>query len=107
MEKYNLAQKFTSSVTLALPLAVIFATNGSSLEIDQRNSPLPFSYFDLSLKKGTGGQLYNFAETVSIEEHEVKVLENFVTKLLNNTKDMDADIAQIVNENFWDIYERF
>lgn len=41
------------------------------------------------------------------QEHEsfqqIEIIQEFALKLLQNCKEMDSEIAKVVNENFWDL----
>lgn len=40
----------------------------------------------------------------STESHYDKdIIHNFISSILKNTKPLDADIAEFVSENFWDL----
>lgn len=54
----------------------------------------------------TGGQYYSFAEAPK-EQEQVRIFQSFAVTLFNDMKDMDADIAKITNDKFWDMYEQF
>ncbi len=34
-------------------------------------------------------------------------LRNYCNELLENTKDLDVDVAQIISNDFWEMYDRF
>lgn len=36
-----------------------------------------------------------------------EILLSFANKLAENTKDLDNDIAQIISNDFWEMYDRF
>lgn len=41
------------------------------------------------------------------ENEKIEILLSFASKLAENTKDLDNDIAQIVSNDFWEMYDRF
>lgn len=42
-----------------------------------------------------------------LEQEQIRILQKFAVSLLKDMKEIDADMAQVINEKFWDIYERF
>lgn len=47
------------------------------------------------------------SNSVMSEDEQAEVLLSFANKLVGNTKDLDVDIAQIVSNDFWEMYDRF
>lgn len=41
------------------------------------------------------------------ENEQAEILLSFASKLAENTKDLDVDIAQIISNDFWEMYDRF
>ena len=41
------------------------------------------------------------------ENEQAEILNSFAIKLAENTKDLDNDIAQIISNDFWEMYDRF
>jgi len=41
------------------------------------------------------------------ENEQAEILFSFANKLAENTKDLDVDIAQIISDDFWEMYDRF
>ena len=39
------------------------------------------------------------------ENEQAKILLSFANKLAGNTKDLEVDIAQIISDNFWEMYD--
>ena len=35
---------------------------------------------------------------------DIKILENFINHMINNSKDIDYDMTKMLNENFWDLF---
>ncbi len=38
------------------------------------------------------------------ELSQIKILNEFVQKLIKNTRDIDSGIVNIINKNFWDLF---
>jgi hypothetical protein len=103
---YDNKVRSTSSVTLAMP--VVFFLSGLLGGIDATVLPLPTdTHLNVSLKSGTGGEIYSFVRNDISEEYAKDSFGTFVLNLLNQTKDMDPEFARAVSDNFWDVYERF
>jgi hypothetical protein len=76
------------------------------------NLPIPSNNYTLSTSSELSKLLpnenrYEFADSSSEDAERLSILRDFADKLLGNTKDMDPEIAKIVNDNFWDLYEPF
>jgi len=41
------------------------------------------------------------------EDEQIKILLSFADKLAGNTKDLDIEVAQIISNDFWEMYDRF
>jgi len=41
------------------------------------------------------------------ENEQAEILFSFASRLAENTKDLDVDIAQIISNDFWEMYDRF
>ena len=39
------------------------------------------------------------------EDEQAKILFSFASRLAENTKDLDVDIAQIISNDFWEMYD--
>lgn len=39
------------------------------------------------------------------ENEQAEILHSFASKLTENTKDLDKDIAQIISDDFWEMYD--
>ncbi|MGI8495537.1 MAG: hypothetical protein ACR2L1_09540 [Pyrinomonadaceae bacterium] len=39
------------------------------------------------------------------ENEQAEILLSFASKLAENTKDLDKDIAQIISDDFWEMYD--
>ncbi len=52
-------------------------------------------------------QKYVELSATKVENKQSEILLSFVSKLSANTKDLDTEIAQIISNDFWEMYDRF
>ncbi|TAG88974.1 MAG: hypothetical protein EAZ20_07485 [Bacteroidetes bacterium] len=43
------------------------------------------------------------SQNITFEQNQIDVLVSFVSKLVNESKDLDGEIVDMVNKNFWDL----
>lgn len=55
----------------------------------------------------TGTQSVIVLNSKMREDEQVDILLSFADKLAQNTKDLDLEIAQIISDDFWEMYDRF
>lgn len=49
--------------------------------------------------------VYNFAGPVQLDHRKLNLIEQFATNLIANTHDLEPDLARVLNEDFWHLYE--
>ena len=79
-----------------------FGTFVADLKYEQYNDNLPKSivkYHQLSTRSWESQPA--LSESVDVENFNA--IRSFSENLLNNTKDLDSEIMDVVNKNFWDL----
>lgn len=92
---------FISNTTATLSMAAVVGLGYSSLEqpaTTQVSSHIPNSSFKSSTYDG-GLKATNFSDTTQ----EIDAVLGFANKLISNSKPLDADIAQLVDDNLMDL----
>ncbi len=94
----------TGLVKAALPIIAVFALSlipDSNHIIPQQNSINYGEYAEINTQAVVNS-------SVQMNENEqAEILLSFAAKLTENTKDLDVDIAQIISDDFWEMYDRF
>ncbi len=94
-------QQQTTGLLRILPLFAATLIPTATYPVPQQESGYNRAYTNV------GNQFYRLAEPLSDEQQQMQIIQNFAVNLLSNTKDMDADIARITSEQFWEMYEPF
>ncbi len=94
-------QQQTTGLLRVLPLFAATLLPAANYSIPQQESSYNREYTNV------GNQYYRLAEALSEEQQQIQIIQTFAVNLLKNTKDMDADIARITSEQFWEMYEPF
>ncbi len=76
-------------------------------------SLIPRNNYQIPNQTSAGYEDYAKMETQSfkdvslpkIEREQSKILLSFASKLIENTKDLDVEIAQIISNDFWEMYD--
>ena len=42
-----------------------------------------------------------------IEQEQIEIHQKFVKQLITNIHELDSDIADAVNQHFWELYEKY
>jgi hypothetical protein len=92
----------TGLVKTALPFIAVFAL-----------SIIPNSNHNIPQQIATNYGEYAETNTQSVvnsnsrlgENEQAKILLSFASRLTENTKDLDKDIAQIISDDFWEMYD--
>lgn len=102
--KYNNEASGTGLVKNAIPWIAAIAVSlipSSNYEIPKQVS---INYGDYS---EFNTQSFINVKSQIDENGQSEVLFSFANKLAENTKDLDNDIAQIISNDFWEMYDRF
>jgi len=94
-------QQQTTGLLCILPLFAATLLPTANYHIPQQERGYNREYTNV------GNQYYRLAEPLSEEQQQMQIIQTFAVNLLSNTKDMDADIARITSEQFWEMYEPF
>jgi len=86
-------------LVIALTTASASSTNGLEEAI-----PVPQSFYEI---KSTN-EVSPFDSLLPSYQHntstnEEAIMEDFLSKVINEAKDLDGDIVTLVNKNFWDL----
>lgn len=102
--KYTDRTSGTGLVRTALPFiaAIAFSLIPSDNYIIPRQTSV--SYGDYA---ETNTQSVMSSNSHLSEDEQVEILLSFASKLSENTKDLDMEIAQIISNDFWEMYDRF
>lgn len=111
MTKINYIEKTNSQTNLAtLILVPLLFYPTSNIPLPSTNHNI-YSYSNNSFLLETHSYLdndyYKSKESLetSKDTHQFLVLQDFVTKLVSNMKDLEPEFAQTIDENFWEMYE--
>jgi hypothetical protein len=74
----------------ALGFIVILISASISTEIEYNPTPL------------TPSSTLSY-QTINSNYTETLILQNFISNLIQNSEDIDDNIVELVNENFWDL----
>ncbi|MGI8655745.1 MAG: hypothetical protein ACR2LC_11055 [Pyrinomonadaceae bacterium] len=96
----NLPQQ-TTGLLRVLPLLAVTLLPAANYTVHQQESGYNRAYTNV------GNQYYRLADPLSEEQQQMQIIQTFAANLLENTKDVDADIARITSEQFWEMYEPF
>ncbi len=94
----------TVLVKTALPFVAVFALSlmpNSNHIIPQQISVNYEEYAETNTQSVIG------SNSRMNENEQAEILFSFANKLAENTKDLDVDIAQIISNDFWEMYDRF
>jgi hypothetical protein len=94
----------TGLVKTALPVIAVFALSlipNSNHIIPQQISVNYGKYAE------TNTQSVVSSNSRTGENEQAEILFSFASRLAENTKDLDVDIAQIISNDFWEMYDRF
>lgn len=94
-------QQQTTGLLCTLPLFAATILPITNYPVPQQGGSYNMDYANV------GNQYYRLAEPPSKEQQQMQIIQTFAVNLLKNTKDMDADIARITSEQFWEMYEPF
>lgn len=97
----SMFQQQTTGLLRILPLFAVTLLPVANYPVPQQDSSYNREYTNM------GSQYYRPAAALSEEQQQMQVIQTFAVNLLKNTKDMDADIAKITSEQFWEMYEPF
>ena len=96
-------QTFISNTTATLSLAALISMGSGGLHLETKQSPLTNSSY--SIYNGTVNKTYSELEDKSdlnINE-DIEAIMAFADKIIENSQPLDADIAQLVNDNIMDL----
>jgi len=99
-QEYFNKSSATSLVTTVAFLAVSLIPN-SNYEIPDQTSTGYEDYAQM------GKQTVANTSLRRIEEEQSGILLAFASKMVESTKDLDIDLAQIISDDFWEMYDRF
>jgi hypothetical protein len=92
----------TGLVKTALPVIAVFALSlipNSNHIIPQQISVNYGEYAE------TNTQSVVSSNSRTGENEQAEILFSFASRLAENTKDLDVDIAQIISNDFWEMYD--
>ncbi len=92
----------TGLVKTALPFLAVFALNlmpSNNHIIPQQVSANYGEYAE------TNTQSVISSNSQTSENEQAEILFSFASRLAENTKDLDVDIAQIISNDFWEMYD--
>lgn len=95
------SQQQTTGLLCILPLVAATLIPSTIYPPPQQESAYNREYANV------GNQYYRLAEPLLEEQQQMQIIQTFAVNMLRNTKDMDADIARITSEQFWEMYEPF
>ncbi len=96
-------QTFMSNTTATLSLAALVSMSSGGLHLDTKQSSLTNSSY--SIYNGTVNKTYSELEdksNLNINE-DIEAIMAFADKIIGNSQPLDADIAQLVNDNIMDL----
>ena len=105
----KLSHRSNQTASLGMVGLILTMQYGTALS---NNSLLPASNHNLPLANERLHMPANIPTALAVKpvddtEERFATLCNFANKLLSNTKDLDPEIAQALDEKFWDLYEPF
>lgn len=97
-------QTFMSNTTATLSLAAFISMGSASLHLETKQAPF-LTNSSYSIYNGTVNKTYSELEdksNLNINE-DIEAIMAFADKIMENSQPLDADIAQLVNDNIMDL----
>lgn len=66
--------------------------------------PLPHSYYESTFKDLDNENYSSAFKLTSKEQENIRTLQEFASSLACETKDIDPEITDLINKNFWDLF---
>lgn len=98
---YTKGTSLVKTALLIIPVITGSLVPSVNCEIPQQKTPIFEDYAQLE-KQSTTAIVSKMAE-----KEQAEILLSFANKLAENTKDLDNDLAQIISDDFWEMYDRF
>jgi len=96
-------QTFISNTTATLSIAALISVGPGGLDLNEKQPSLinsPYSIYSGASNKTYSG--YDDKSNLNINE-DIEAVMAFANKIIGNSQPLDADIAQLINDNIMDL----